>query len=68
MAADLVALDPDTVRAEPNERVWDFPAHGDRLVSRNVGTYHVWVNGEQIRRDGQDVEGAAPGRMVTPVQ
>jgi N-acyl-D-aspartate/D-glutamate deacylase len=66
LVADLVALDPETVGAGHNERVWDFPANGDRLVSRNVGTYHVWVNGEQIRRDGVDVDGAAPGRMVSP--
>jgi hypothetical protein len=33
-------------------------------VSRNVGTYFVWVNGEPIRRDGEDAEGAAPGVLV----
>ena len=63
-AADLVAFDPDRIAALPNERVWDFPADGDRLVSRNVGTDFVWVNGEPIRRDGEDVEGATPGVLV----
>ena len=63
-AADLVAFDPERIAALPNERVWDFPADGDRLVSRNVGTYFVWVNGEPIRRDGEDVEGATPGVLV----
>jgi N-acyl-D-aspartate/D-glutamate deacylase len=66
LAADLVALDPDTVGASHNERVWDFPANGDRLVSHNSGTHFVWVNGVPIRKDGHDIEGATPGRMVSP--
>jgi N-acyl-D-aspartate/D-glutamate deacylase len=66
LVADLVAFDPATVDALHYERLWDFPANGDRIVSRNVGTYGVWVNGECVRRDGEDIDGAYPGRMVAP--
>jgi len=64
-AADLVAFDPDTVGETSFERVFDFPAGGDRLISRSEGIEHVWVGGTAIRRDGVEVEGAAPGRLVT---
>jgi N-acyl-D-amino-acid deacylase len=64
--ADLVAFDPDTIEALHYERLWDFPAGGDHIVSRNVGIHGVWVNGECVRRDGGDVAGAHPGRMVQP--
>src|SRR5436190_5197187 len=64
MMADLVAFDPDTVAALPNERVYDFPDATDRLVSHNVGVEHVWVAGTAIRRAGQDVD-AAPGVLIT---
>jgi len=63
-AADLVAFDPDTVGETSFERVFDFPAGGDRLISRSEGIEHVWVGGTAIRRDGVEVEGAAPGRLV----
>jgi N-acyl-D-amino-acid deacylase len=63
--ADLVAFDPDTVGETSFERVFDFPADGDRLVSRSQGIEHVWVGGTAIRRDGAEVDGAAPGRLVT---
>ena len=62
--ADLVAFDPTTVAALPAERVYDFPAGGDRLISRSVGIEHVWVNGTPIRMNGRDLAGAAPGRLV----
>ncbi len=63
--ADLVALDPDTIRETDFERVVDFPGGGDRLISRNVGIAHIWVAGEQIRRDGVEVPGAYPGAVVS---
>jgi N-acyl-D-aspartate/D-glutamate deacylase len=62
--ADLVALDPDRIRETPFERVYDFPAHGDRLISRSEGIEHIWVAGTAIRRDGTDIDGAHPGALV----
>ncbi|HUP73140.1 MAG TPA: amidohydrolase family protein [Acidimicrobiales bacterium] len=62
--ADLVAFDPDTVAALPADRVFDFPANGDRLVSRSNGIHHIWVNGQATRHDGEDIAGAAAGVMV----
>ncbi len=62
--ADLVAFDPDTIGETSFERVYDFPAHGDRLVSRSEGIRHVWVGGTAIRRDGVEIEEAAPGQLV----
>lgn len=63
--ADLVAFDPDTVSETPFERLYDFPANGDRLISRSQGIEHIWVGGVQTRRDGRDVEGATPGVLVS---
>ena len=65
LAADLVAFDPATVTNLPNERVWDFPAETDRLISHNQGIEHVWVAGNRIHRDGSPVSGATPGALVT---
>ena len=62
--ADLVAFDPDTVGETPFERLYDFPANGDRLISRSNGIVHVWVAGTAIRRDGVEVEDAFPGAIV----
>jgi N-acyl-D-amino-acid deacylase len=62
--ADLVAFDPDTVGETPFERLYDFPANGDRLISRSTGIEHVWVGGIAIRRDGLEVDGAYPGELV----
>ena len=62
--ADLVAFDPDTVAALPADRVFDFPANGDRLVSRSSGIHHIWVNGEATRRNGEDIAGVAAGVLV----
>src|SRR3954447_17813351 len=64
LMADLVAFDPNTVAALPNERVYDFPDATDRLVSHNVGVEHVWVAGTAIRRHGQDID-ATPGVLIS---
>ena len=64
-AADLVAFDPDTVAAIPEERVWDFPAGADRLISRSAGIEHTWVNGVAVRSKGDNVPDAHPGVVVT---
>ena len=60
-AADLVVFDPATVAPGPLRRVWDFPAHGERLVAdAPVGVTHTLVNGVPIRVDGVQV---APERL-----
>ena len=59
-----MAFDPDTVGETPFERLYDFPAHGDRLISRSNGIEHVWVAGTAIRRNGVEVDGAYPGELV----
>jgi N-acyl-D-aspartate/D-glutamate deacylase len=63
--ADLVAFDADTITETPVERLYDFPADGDRLISRNTGIEHVWVGGRAIRRDGEVLDDAFPGVLVT---
>lgn len=62
--ADLCAFDPDTVGVSGVDRVYDLPAGADRLLARSTGIEHVWVNGEAIRLDGKDVDGARPGRLI----
>ena len=62
--ADLVAFDSELVAPLPIERIYDFPAGGDRLSAGSIGIEHVWVNGEPVRRLGQDIPGAAPGVTV----
>jgi len=62
--ADLVAFDPERVGCTPVERVADQPGGADRLVVRSTGVEHVWVNGVPTRRAGDDVPGAAPGRLL----
>jgi N-acyl-D-aspartate/D-glutamate deacylase len=62
--ADLVAFDPDTVGVSGMDRVFDLPAGADRLLARSSGIEHVWVNGDPIRQDGKDVDGARPGRLL----
>jgi hypothetical protein len=46
------------------ERAFDLPSGADRLLARSSGIEHVWVNGEAIRLDGKDVDGARPGQLI----
>jgi N-acyl-D-amino-acid deacylase len=62
--ADLVAFDPATVGTTPVERVHDQPGGTDRLVVRSTGIEHMWVNGVATRRDGEELVGVAPGRLI----
>jgi N-acyl-D-amino-acid deacylase len=62
--ADLVAFDPATVGCTAIERVDDQPGGADRLVVRSTGVEHTWVNGTATRCGGEDVPGAAPGRLL----
>jgi len=59
-----VAFDPDTVGCQEIERVWDFPAGADRLVTRSTGIHHVWVNGVPIWSEGEPVPDSRPGLLL----
>lgn len=62
--ADLVAFDPASVGATAAERVHDQPGGADRLIARSTGVEHMWVNGVLTRQAGEDVPGAAAGRVL----
>jgi N-acyl-D-aspartate/D-glutamate deacylase len=62
--ADLVSFDPEEITDEEPSRVFDLPTGADRLVARSRGITHVWVNGVAVVRDGQDIEGEHPGRLL----
>ena len=64
MFADLVAFDADTIGTAPVERVSDQPGGADRLLVRSTGVEHMWVNGVATRQAGEEVPGAAPGRLI----
>lgn len=62
--ADLVAFDPATVGTTKAKRVHDQPADADRLVVGSTGIEHMWVNGVATRRNGHELAGVAPGRLI----
>jgi len=65
--ADIVVLDPETVGCGPVQRVWDFPAGADRLISEADGIDAVVVNGTVIRQNNQDAvaaDGPLPGKLL----
>jgi N-acyl-D-aspartate/D-glutamate deacylase len=62
--ADVVVFDAETIAPGPEERVWDFPASGDRLISESAGIEGVWINGRRTRHDGRPVAGQRPGRLL----
>ncbi|MCU1456805.1 MAG: Amidohydrolase 3 [Actinomycetia bacterium] len=63
--ADLVAFDPARVGTGALQELTDFPAGSSRLVGESVGIEDVWVGGVAIRRSGEDLGGARPGRMIS---
>jgi N-acyl-D-aspartate/D-glutamate deacylase len=65
LAADIVAFNPETVGELHNERVYDFPAGGERLIARAQGIEHVWVAGRRSLEGGKLVEGAHHGTVVS---
>jgi N-acyl-D-aspartate/D-glutamate deacylase len=65
--ADVVLFDPETVGASPLRRVQDFPGGAERLVSDALGIEAVIVNGQVLRRGGNDqigADGDLPGRVL----
>jgi N-acyl-D-aspartate/D-glutamate deacylase len=65
--ADVVVFDPQNVGASKLRRVHDLPAGADRLIADAAGIDAVIVNGQVIRRNGEDVvgpDGALPGRLL----
>jgi N-acyl-D-aspartate/D-glutamate deacylase len=65
--ADVVVFDLETVGAGPLQRVYDFPAGADRLVSEASGIDAVIVNGTILREHGEDQIGddeALPGKLL----
>jgi N-acyl-D-aspartate/D-glutamate deacylase len=65
--ADVVVFDPRTVGASKLRRVYDLPAHAERLIADASGISAVIVNGIEIRRDGQDTvdpAGPLPGHLL----
>jgi N-acyl-D-aspartate/D-glutamate deacylase len=65
--ADVVVFDLETVGAGPLQRVYDFPAGADRLVSEASGIEAVIVNGTILREHGEDQIGddeALPGKLL----
>lgn len=65
--ADITIFDPNTVGAGQLQRVYDFPAGADRLISRESGIRAVIVNGTPIRENGADAvdpKGTLPGGVL----
>ena len=65
--ADVVVFDLETVGAGALERVFDFPAGADRLISKEKGVRAVVVNGTTLRQNGKDIldpEGDLPGGVL----
>ncbi len=64
--ADVFVFDPDEVGCEPIYLRTDLPGEGKRLYSEPVGVKRVMVNGVTTVIDGEQVEGALPGRLIKP--
>ncbi|MCU1393436.1 MAG: Amidohydrolase 3 [Ilumatobacteraceae bacterium] len=62
--ADIVAFDPATVGTTLPQRVHDFPGGADRLIAHSIGIEHVWVAGQAIRLDGNDLAAMGTGRLL----
>ncbi len=65
--ADVLVFNPATVGAGPLRRVHDFPGGADRLISDDLGMEAVLVNGQVLRRRGEDQldpKGELPGKLL----
>ena len=60
--ADVCVFDPDTVDCGPTYTRFDLPAGAGRLYAEALGIEHVFVNGVEIVRGGEDT-GNRPGRV-----
>jgi N-acyl-D-aspartate/D-glutamate deacylase len=61
--ADVVVFDPDRVGKGPTYTRFDLPAGAPRLYADAEGIDHVFVNGREIVRNGEDT-GARPGSIL----
>jgi N-acyl-D-aspartate/D-glutamate deacylase len=61
--ADLVLLDPDTVRSADVTLVHDLPGGTPRLFAGAHGIHGVYVNGRAVARDGA-LTGDLPGAVL----
>jgi N-acyl-D-aspartate/D-glutamate deacylase len=61
--ADLVVFDPAEVGAGPIKVRDDLPGGCKRLFSESEGIRHVFVNGQEIVRDGRPT-GTIPGKLL----
>ena len=61
--ADIIIYDPDTVGAQPQERLFDYPAGEWRLVQKALGYDRIIVNGATTFIDGT-CTGETPGKLL----
>jgi N-acyl-D-aspartate/D-glutamate deacylase len=61
--ADLVVFDPNTVGQGPVHARYDLPAGGMRMYCDSIGIHHVFVNGQEVVRQGKST-GARAGRVM----
>lgn len=61
--ADLVVFNPDTIAPEPIRTRNDLPGGTERLFAGAIGMDHVFVNGTEIVRGGEET-GALPGTVL----
>jgi N-acyl-D-aspartate/D-glutamate deacylase len=62
--ADLFVFDPDEIGPGRVEMRSDLPGRAERLFSTPTGVGHVFVNGQEVVRDGMELTGALPGRVL----
>jgi N-acyl-D-amino-acid deacylase len=63
--ADVVVWDPARLASGATRWAQDFPAGGGRFVVDSEGYRALVVNGQVVRRDGEDT-GARAGQIVRP--
>jgi N-acyl-D-aspartate/D-glutamate deacylase len=61
--ADIIIYDPETVGAQPQERLFDYPADEWRLVQKAIGYDRIIVNGTTTFIDG-DCTAKTPGKLL----
>ena len=61
--ADIIIYDPETVGAQPQERLFDYPAGEWRLVQKALGYDRIMVNGTTTFIDGT-CTAKTPGKLL----